>query len=80
MYYVYVLKSINNPDKIYVGYTNSLDNRLLVHNDGRSTYTNKYKPWKLHGYTVFRDEEKAINFEKYLKSGSGKAFAKKYLH
>ena len=79
MYYVYVLKSIKFPEKIYVGYTNNLNNRLSVHNDGKSTYTSKYKPWKLHGYTAFKDEEKAIKFEKYLKTGSGKAFAKKYL-
>ena len=79
MYYVYILKSINHPEKIYVGYTTDIDNRLTVHNDGGSVYTAKYKPWVLHGCVTFHEESKAIVFEKYLKSGSGKAFASKYL-
>ncbi len=78
MHYVYILKSVKFPEKIYVGYTNDLNNRLSVHNEGKSIYTSKYKPWELHGYMVFKDKEKAIKFEQYLKSGSGKAFAKNH--
>ena len=78
MHYVYILKSVKFPDKIYVGYTNNLNNRLSVHNDGKSIYTSKYKPWELLGYMAFKAKETAIKFEKYLKSGSGKAFTKKH--
>ncbi len=78
MYYVYILKSINFPEKFYVGYTNNLKQRLIIHNEGKSTYTAKYKPWKFHTYTTFQEESKAIAFEKYLKSGSGKAFIKNH--
>ncbi len=78
VYYVYILKSINFPEKVYVGYTNDLDNRLSVHNQGKSKYTSKYKPWILHSYITFKEKEKAIHFEKYLKSGSGKSLIKKH--
>ncbi|MBY0353858.1 GIY-YIG nuclease family protein [Candidatus Babeliales bacterium] len=78
MLYVYILKSIKNPEKTYVGFTNSIDHRLRLHNDGKSSYTAKYKPWALVGYTAFQEESHAILFEKYLKSGSGKVFLKKH--
>ncbi len=77
MYYVYLLRSLKNPDETYVGYTGDLDERIKMHNSGRSSYTDKGKPWKLVGYLAFDCEEKAINFEKYIKVGSGYAFAKK---
>ena len=50
----------------------------MVHNVGGSLYTSRYKPWALHVYVVFQEESKAIEFEKYLKSGSGKSFAKNH--
>ena len=78
MFYVYILRSINFSEKIYVGYTIDIKIRLEVHNDGGSVYTTKYKPWKLSGYVAFLEQTKAIAFEKYLKSGAGKAFAKKH--
>ena len=78
MHHVYILKSIKFPEKIYVGYTNNLKHRLSVHNDGKSMYTSKYKPWELHSYITFKDKDKAIAFEKYLKGGSGKALVKKH--
>lgn len=77
MYFVYLIRSVNNPDKTYVGYTKDLNNRLQEHNSGASLYTSKYKPWELVVYIGFRDQEKAIKFEKYLKSGSGNSFALK---
>ena len=77
MYFVYLLKSINFPDQIYVGYTTDIDNRLNTHNNGGSLYTAKYKPWKLHSYFAFEDKYKALKFEEYLKSHAGKAFANK---
>ncbi len=78
MYYVYILRSIAHPEKIYVGYTKNIPQRINLHNNGKSTYSAKFKPWKLHNYLTFQEESKAIAFEKYLKTGSGKAFAKKY--
>ncbi len=78
MYYVYILKSLNFPEKIYVGYTQNIDCRLEQHNAGKSSYTDKYKPWVVHGYVAFFEENKAIAFEKYLKTGSGKALAQKH--
>ena len=79
MFYVYILRSINFSEKIYVGYTVDIKRRLAIHNDGESIYTAKYKPWKLIWYTAFLEKAKAIEFEKYLKSGAGKAFANKHL-
>lgn len=80
MYYVYIIKSIVCPDQIYIGYTISLEDRLEKHNSGGSIHTAKYKPWKLVVSIELTDESKAIAFEKYLKSGSGRAFiAKRFL-
>lgn len=78
MYYVYILISINFPDKTYIGFTNDLTQRLTVHNDGKSAYTSKYKPWKYLAHITFTNNTKAIEFEKYLKSGTGKSFIKKH--
>ena len=77
MFYVYLLKSISNPFKSYIGYTIDIDQRLHKHNSGCSIHTKQYVPWRLVTYIAFDCEEKAIAFEKYLKVGSGKAFANK---
>ncbi len=77
MYYVYLLRSINTPNKKYIGYTKNLKQRFNAHNIGNSTYTNKNKPWELDAYFAFKCKQRAVDFEKYLKSGSGNAFANK---
>ena len=64
-------------DQRYVGVTSDLKQRLAEHNGGKSSHTSKYVPWKLVTYIAFSDEQKAETFERYLKSGSGHAFAKK---
>ena len=74
-----MLRSIPNPDQTYVGFTNDLETRLEAHNHSQSPHTAKYKPWNLITYHPFKDRTKALSFEKYLKSHSGKAFAKKRL-
>ena len=79
MKYVYILKSISHPDQSYVGITSNLKKRLQAHNEGKSPHTSKYKPWKIITYIAFTDDERAYEFEKYLKTGSGRAFAKKRL-
>jgi predicted GIY-YIG superfamily endonuclease len=64
---------------MYVGITNNLKHRLQEHNSGEGIHTSKYKPWKLMTYLYFDDQDKATAFEKYLKSGSGRSFAKRHL-
>jgi len=79
MTYVYLLETISFPGEWYLGHTNDLRSRLVAHNAGQSPHTAKYKPWRLVTYVAFRDEAKALAFEHYLKSGSGRAFARKHL-
>lgn len=79
MYYVYLIKSIKYPDKTYIGFTNNLEQRMEKHNNGASIYTSDHRPWKIVTYVCFEDEAKAIDFEKYIKIGSGHAFAKRRL-
>lgn len=79
MYFVYSLQSENNPDRYYVGLTLDVERRLEEHNAGKSIHTNKFRPWKLISYTAFIDKVKAQKFEAYLKTSSGRAFAKKRL-
>ena len=79
MFYVYQLQSIKYPKQRYVGFTSDLKKRLLAHNNGESAHTAKYIPWDLMAYQAFFDKHLALEFEKYLKSGSGKAFANKRL-
>ena len=79
MHYVYLLQSIAYPDQRYVGETGDLKTRLDQHNAGQSSHTARFKPWRLITYVAFTDVEKARTFERYLKSGSGHAFANKRL-
>ena len=79
MKYIYLLQSISYPDQRYVGQTSDLKKRLVAHNAGQSSHTAKYRPWKLVTYLGFTDAAKAVEFEQYLKSGSGHAFANKRL-
>ena len=79
MYFVYLLKSVHNPEKTYIGYTDNLEERLAKHNSGGSIYTSDHRPWQIVTYLAFEDERKALDFEKYIKSGSGHAFAQKRL-
>jgi putative endonuclease len=77
MYYVYLIRSINHPNQTYIGYSKNLKNRFACHNFGGSIHTARYKPWELVVYFGFTNETKALEFEKYLKSQSGRVFAKK---
>ena len=76
-YYVYLIQSVQHPEVRYVGYTTNLKERLLTHNSGGSIYTKKDRPWKLVMCSVFENIDCVKQFEKYLKSQSGRAFAKK---
>ncbi len=73
--YVYILQSLAG-EHFYTGITDDLDARLSKHNEGAVNHTSKFRPRSIKSYIAFSDEAKAIAFEKYLKSGSGRAFAK----
>ncbi len=77
MKYVYLIKSESHANETYVGVTSDLNKRLTNHNRGGSVHTSKFKPRKLVTYTAFSEDSKALEFEVYLKTGSGRAFAKK---
>ncbi len=79
MKFVYILESVTHPDRHYTGLTDNVDIRLEKHNAGQVRYTSKYAPWRLKTYVGFTDPVRAQEFEKYLKSGSGRAFSKKRL-
>jgi predicted GIY-YIG superfamily endonuclease len=78
MKYVYILQSIDS-GHFYVGITDDLRDRLAKHNAGEVLHTSKFMPWRVKTYIAFSDEAQAFRFEKYLKSPSGRAFAKKRL-
>jgi putative endonuclease len=79
VYYVYLIESLAAQRKRYVGLTTNLKQRLQEHNAGKSLHTAKLRPWKLITYIAFSNPVKAEAFERYLKSGSGHAFANKRL-
>ena len=79
MRYVYILASESSEERFYVGLTADLRDRMKRHNAGEVPHTSKFLPWKLKTYVAFSDPEQAVSFEKYLKSASGRAFAKKRL-
>lgn len=79
MKYVYILQSHDFPDRYYIGVTGDLKARLAKHNAREVPHTSKYTPWSVKTYIGFSDEAQAFAFEKYLKSGSGRAFARKRL-
>ena len=79
MHYVYMIRSQVHPEETYIGLTSDLKLRMAKHNEGGSPHTAKYKPWSLVNYLAFSSRQQATNFEAYLKSGSGRAFAAKRL-
>ncbi|MCP4674691.1 MAG: GIY-YIG nuclease family protein [Deltaproteobacteria bacterium] len=76
--WVYVLRSEKNIERIYVGLTEDVDRRLDEHNSGQSAATYKFRPWKCEVKVWFDNPTKAERFERYLKSGSGRAFSKRH--
>lgn len=75
---VYVLRSDTDPSKHYVGITNNVQNRLEWHNNRPSGHTVSFRPWSIVVSMEFPSERDAVRFEKYLKSGSGRAFTKRH--
>jgi putative endonuclease len=76
--FVYVLQSQSDPTRHYIGIASDPHQRLGWHNSGPCGYTVAYRPWSLIVAIEFRTEPEAVRFEKYLKSGSGRAFAKRH--
>lgn len=76
--YVYLLVSESNPARHYTGLTDDLKDRLRRHNAGEVAHTEKYRPWTVQVAVAFNDRKKASEFEAYLKSHSGRAFAKRH--
>jgi putative endonuclease len=77
--FVYVLRSDPQPWRYYTGVTSNVTARLQAHNNGCSPHTASGVPWRLDVMVEFADEQRALQFERYLKSGSGVAFAKRHL-
>ena len=78
MFYTYILRSISHPEQRYIGSTSDLKSRLAKHNAGEVPHTSKFKPWRIQTAIAFDSKEKAVSFEDYLKSGSGREFAKRH--
>ena len=76
---VYILRSVPEPKRPYIGLTHDVDARVAAHNAGRCAHTARYRPWDLVVAIMLADEPTAIRFERYLKSGSGRAFAKRHV-
>lgn len=77
--YAYILESEKLPGRFYVGLTDELAERLKRHNAGEVPHTAKFAPWTIKTAVAFRDRERAAAFERYLKTASGRAFARKRL-
>jgi putative endonuclease len=78
MHYVYLLQSDSRPRQRYIGLTSDLKEPLRAHNDARSGHTSNFRPWSLVAYFAFANKNRAVAFERYLKSGSGRAFVRRH--
>ena len=76
--FVYVLKNEDQVPRFYIGLTSDVAARISCHNAGECPHTAVHRPWARHVVIEFACEERAIRFERYLKSGSGRAFAKRH--
>ncbi len=76
--FVYILRSKSNPDRHYVGITAHVESRLEWHNHGPCGHTTRHRPWSLVVVLEFPTERQALRFERYLKTASGRAFAKRH--
>jgi len=77
--FVYVLKNRDSQARYYTGLTSNVSRRLAEHNQGSRSCTARCGPWSLDVVIEFADERRAVAFERYLKSGSGVAFAQRHL-
>jgi predicted GIY-YIG superfamily endonuclease len=75
-YYVYIIQSLSDTGSFYTGFTENLEQRLQDHNSGKNLHTSKSRPWRIKTALSFTDRQKALDFERYPKTPSGRAFAK----
>ncbi len=75
---VYIIRSVKDPDRRYIGRTADIASRLASHNAGQSPQTARQAPWQVVVLVQFLEERRALDFEKFLKSTSGRAFVKQY--
>ncbi len=78
MFYTYIIESLSHPGENYTGHTANLRQRISDHNSGKVPHTSKRGPWKIKLYVAFETLEQAQRFERYLKTGSGHAFANRH--
>ena len=76
--FVYILQSERVPGRYYSGLTANVDDRIAAHNAGMSPHTASGRPWRFVAAVEFAARERAVEFEQYLKSGSGRTFAKRH--
>ena len=75
---MYILKSVASPLQYYVGVTSDFAARLKAHNAGLSPHTAQHRPWRPLVVIEFDEEESALEFERDLKTGSGREFARRH--
>ena len=78
-YYVYLLESLKNEDRLYIGFTVDLKSRLDKHNRAINFSTKAYAPWKLIFYEAYLNQEDALRRERYLKTSQGSRLLKRML-
>ena len=76
--FVYILRSLADRERHDVGITSDVDDRLKWHNAGPAGFTTAHRPWSVVVTIEFATEGEARRFEKYLKSGSGRAFTRRH--
>ncbi len=79
MFYVCVICSITHRKRYYIGFTENIDQCIKEHNEGKSLHTAKYGPWEIAVYLTVPSKTKALDLERYLKSGSGRAFLQRHI-
>jgi predicted GIY-YIG superfamily endonuclease len=79
MHYVHLIESESTQGRRYVGYSDDLRQRVAEHNSGKNVSTEAYRPWRLQTYLAFSTKTHALAFERYRKSGSGHAVARRRL-
>jgi putative endonuclease len=77
--FVYILGNTETPPRYYTGHTSDIARRQAEHNAGNCIHTAKYRPWSVDVVISFPDKQRAVALERYLKSGSGVAFAQRHL-
>lgn len=78
MFVTYILKS-KTFLKTYVGHTDDIDRRLIEHNDGKSTFSKRYRPWVIIYKERFKNLDESIKREKYFKSAAGRRWMRNNL-